>query len=56
MTFFLERRVRQPTLIQDASRAPRSDVAGLRRKGHSTQSPPGAEISSLTRLARLAET
>ena len=30
---FSEHHVRQPTLIRDASRAPRSDVAALRRKG-----------------------
>ena len=48
---FLERHFRQATLIQDASRAPSSDVATLRRKGDSVQSPPGAEIPSLTRLA-----
>ena len=32
--FFSEHHVRQPTLIRDASRAPRSDVAALRRKGN----------------------
>ena len=39
-TFFFDEicsdhHVRQPTLIRDASRAPRSDVAALRRKGNS---------------------
>ena len=49
--FFSEHHVRQPTLIRDASRAPRSDVAALRRKGNSQNPHFGAEIPSLTRLA-----
>ena len=49
--FFSEHHVRQPTLIRDASRAPRSDVAALRRKGNRQNRHFGAEIPSLTRLA-----
>ena len=48
---FSEHHVRQPTLIRDASRAPRSDVAALRRKGNRQNRHFGAEIPSLTRLA-----
>ena len=48
---FSEHHVRQPTLIRDASRAPRSDVAALRRRGNSQNPRFGAEIPSLTRLA-----
>ena len=48
---FSEHHVRQPTLIRDASRAPRSVVAALRRKGNSKNLHFGAEIPSLTRLA-----
>ena len=48
---FSEHHVRQPTLIRDASRAPRSDVAALRRKGNRQNPGFGAEIPSLTRLA-----
>ena len=51
MFFFRERHVRQPTLIQDASRAPRSDVAALRRKGISTFSRKTMDFTILTRLA-----
>ena len=49
--FFSEHHVRQPTLIRDASRAPRSVVAALRRKGNNQNPYFGAEIPSLTRLA-----
>ena len=41
--FFSEHHVRQPTLIRDASRAPRSDVAALRRKENNKNSHFGAE-------------
>ena len=40
---FSEHHVRQPTLIRDASRAPRSDVAALRRKENSQNPHFGAE-------------
>ena len=49
---FLKIGVRQPTLIRDASRAPRSDVAALRRKGNRQNPGFGAEIPILARLGQ----
>ena len=49
---FSEHHVRQPTLIRDASRAPRSDVAALRRKGNHQNPGFGAKIPILARLGQ----
>ena len=43
---------RQATLTHDASRAPRSDVAALRRKGNRQNPGFGAEIPILARLGQ----
>ena len=49
---FSEHYFRQATLIHDASRAPRSDVAALRRKGNRQNPGFGAEIPILARLGQ----
>ena len=49
---FSEHHFRQATLTRDASRAPRSDVAALRRKGNSQNPHFGAEIPILARLGQ----